>query len=101
MKKNKIVKFAAALLCAPVLLSSCIEETFPEGGNVTSGQISESPFAMEDIAASIPTILITNYLDMGDHFDFGYPGIFRSEEHTSELQSRFDLGCRLLLEKKN
>src|SRR5207249_119610 len=31
-------------------------------------------------------------------------GLFRfarSEEHTSELQSRFDLVCRLLLEKKN
>src|SRR5207249_11101822 len=25
----------------------------------------------------------------------------RSEEHTSELQSRFDLVCRLLLDKKN
>src|SRR5699024_11318642 len=25
----------------------------------------------------------------------------RSEEHTSELQSRFDLVCRLLLAKKN
>src|SRR2546421_2106948 len=27
--------------------------------------------------------------------------ISRSEEHTSELQSRSDLVCRLLLEKKN
>src|SRR5205809_4642917 len=26
---------------------------------------------------------------------------FRSEEHTSELQSRLHLVCRLLLEKKN
>src|SRR5207249_10816726 len=26
--------------------------------------------------------------------------ITRSEEHTSELQSRFDIVCRLLLEKK-
>src|SRR5699024_141980 len=26
--------------------------------------------------------------------------LWRSEEHTSELQSRFDLVCRLLLEKK-
>src|SRR2546428_9197879 len=26
--------------------------------------------------------------------------IFRSEEHTSELQSRSDIVCRLLLEKK-
>src|SRR3712207_7548654 len=28
-------------------------------------------------------------------------GVFRSEEHTSELQSRQYLVCRLLLEKKN
>src|SRR2546428_5990203 len=27
-------------------------------------------------------------------------GVLRSEEHTSELQSRSDLVCRLLLEKK-
>src|SRR5690349_22390816 len=27
-------------------------------------------------------------------------GVLRSEEHTSELQSRRDLVCRLLLEKK-
>src|SRR5699024_12761001 len=29
----------------------------------------------------------------------GSQGAGRSEEHTSELQSRFDLVCRLLLEK--
>src|SRR5699024_12774501 len=28
-------------------------------------------------------------------------GLRRSEEHTSELQSRFDLVCRLLLETRN
>src|SRR2546421_6587631 len=28
------------------------------------------------------------------------PPLLRSEEHTSELQSRSDLVCRLLLEKK-
>src|SRR5689334_23787011 len=27
--------------------------------------------------------------------------LYRSEEHTSELQSQFHLVCRLLLEKKN
>src|SRR5207249_9791132 len=32
------------------------------------------------------------------HIDHGKST--RSEEHTSELQSRFDLVCRLLLEKK-
>src|SRR5207249_7062432 len=30
----------------------------------------------------------------------GEKAVVRSEEHTSELQSRFDLVCRLLLEKK-
>src|SRR5699024_12042011 len=34
----------------------------------------------------------------GLRFQHGVAG--RSEEHTSELQSRFDLVCRLLLEKK-
>src|SRR5205809_2322521 len=31
---------------------------------------------------------------------FGGPAVERSEEHTSELQSRLHLVCRLLLEKK-
>src|SRR5438105_12809812 len=30
----------------------------------------------------------------------GWMVVIRSEEHTSELQSRVDLVCRLLLEKK-
>src|SRR5690625_5602957 len=39
-----------------------------------------------------------------NNFGFASPSIFssrRSEEHTSELQSRGHLVCRLLLEKKN
>src|SRR5699024_12513650 len=38
---------------------------------------------------------ILDYIENYDETD-----IDRSEEHTSELQSRFDLVCRLLLEKK-
>src|SRR5207248_10212966 len=34
-------------------------------------------------------------------FTNGCFDILRSEEHTSELQSPYDLVCRLLLEKKN
>src|SRR5690606_41396889 len=33
--------------------------------------------------------------------DFTLLTLYRSEEHTSELQSRENLVCRLLLEKKN
>src|SRR5690349_23156446 len=36
-----------------------------------------------------------------DPLSGGRGGAARSEEHTSELQSRRDLVCRLLLEKKN
>src|SRR5699024_2279316 len=43
---------------------------------------------------AMATSLLLQYPDEGFHDT-------RSEEHTSELQSRFDLVCRLLLEKKN
>src|SRR5207249_12008411 len=38
--------------------------------------------------------------DRGDLLGLAMLDRNRSEEHTSELQSRFDLVCRLLLEKK-
>src|SRR5699024_12691070 len=41
------------------------------------------------------------YLRLGNDFPSTILHQERSEEHTSELQSRFDLVCRLLLEKKN
>src|SRR5699024_12750573 len=50
----------------------------------------EHDVPMVDIAAA----LATQSRD-GESF------LLRSEEHTSELQSRFDLVCRLLLEKKH
>src|SRR3712207_7358247 len=42
---------------------------------------------------------IFGLIDAIDKFDLGRG--YRSEEHTSELQSRQYLVCRLLLEKKN
>src|SRR5699024_925261 len=43
-----------------------------------------------------------DHLDVLDQTDATNEDVadLRSEEHTSELQSRFDLVCRLLLEKK-
>src|SRR5207247_10760888 len=38
--------------------------------------------------------------DHDDHHELRLEQQHRSEEHTSELQSRVDLVCRLLLEKK-
>src|SRR5437868_11993596 len=40
------------------------------------------------------------FCDLFGRIQAATPWADRSEEHTSELQSRFDLVCRLLLEKK-
>src|SRR5699024_11330940 len=62
------------------------------GTYVNAEQILEvHGLSMDDIDAQ--------NLDFGE--STGGIQILRSEEHTSELQSRFDLVCRLLLEKKN
>ena len=42
----------------------------------------------------------TNFAVAGLSLCLLFSSCGRSEEHTSELQSRFDLVCRLLLEKK-
>src|SRR5207249_11017000 len=66
-------------------------------------------FAWERPAIPYIPLLILPYMSL-DLFFFFAPFLCRdlrelrvfarSEEHTSELQSRFDLVCRLLLEKK-
>src|SRR5438105_12534359 len=65
-----------------VLFRSSVRENSKEGNAPsTRSSVLASPFPH---AANV-----TNKADM-----------HRSEEHTSELQSRVDLVCRLLLEKK-
>src|SRR5699024_12108020 len=50
----------------------------------------------------ILTMTSSHKMLLNTQFPYGADKIFtRSEEHTSELQSRFDLVCRLLLEKEN
>src|SRR3712207_9402506 len=46
-------------------------------------------------------VLKVEILELGHEECFGVCLLSRSEEHTSELQSRQYLVCRLLLEKKN
>src|SRR5699024_12563359 len=47
------------------------------------------------------SVLLDNPFELPIRFEVDGNGVLknRSEEHTSELQSRFDLVCRLLLEK--
>src|SRR5438067_9073274 len=56
-----------------------------------------SDYAQPNPPARILDALIAGEIDVAVVWG---PLAGRSEEHTSELQSRFDLVCRLLLEKK-
>lgn len=82
MNKNKIVRISTILLGASVVLSGCIKETLPESGYATSDQVSGS-FALDNVTAPIPTILITNYVSIDEHFDFGYPGIMGATDRLA------------------
>src|SRR5690554_1615146 len=61
-----------------------------KGGNV----LYHKAFGMKDIEKQIPA-------SVDDYYVLFSQTKARSEEHTSELQSRPHLVCRLLLEKKN
>src|SRR5690349_22132502 len=76
------------------------------GGNIFQGSMSLSQlFSLRPVPgwADHRTPLTGLYLcGAAAHPGGGVMGACgRSEEHTSELQSRRDLVCRLLLEKKN
>src|SRR5699024_6080905 len=49
----------------------------------------------------IVQLLLKEGATVDDRNAEGRTALIRSEEHTSELQSRFDIVCRLLLEKTN
>src|SRR5699024_12733934 len=55
------------------------------------------PEDLRDLATWLDTVKANSWFK---HLRTRYNNSHRSEEHTSELQSRFDLVCRLLLEKK-
>src|SRR5438067_8302976 len=56
--------------------------------------------ARHDQFDRIPTGDLAAGVSLAVDVERGQRRLARSEEHTSELQSRFDLVCRLLLEKK-
>src|SRR5690606_41566302 len=63
-----------------------------EGTRLDAGHLAVLAAQGHDKAAVFPRLTV-GILTTGDEL--------RSEEHTSELQSRENLVCRLLLEKKN
>src|SRR5699024_11516933 len=73
----------------------------PDGSVRAAGSVATVPvtvIGMADIGGSSAVWLRASGADALAFSQHRDP--WRSEEHTSELQSRFDLVCRLLLEKK-
>src|SRR3712207_8593993 len=68
-----------------------VRELLGEFGNIILGLA---------VAGACLTTAIGLVATVGDYFEKILPVSYRSEEHTSELQSRQYLVCRLLLEKK-
>src|SRR2546422_7173290 len=56
--------------------------------------------AVRRLLRAVSTAALAHAQEQGDDGRGGGGGGARSEEHTSELQSRLHLVCRLLLEKK-
>src|SRR5207249_9476675 len=76
---------------------------WPSKVKLTSSMPWRSAAAPKAASAPLAAPLKRTQLSGSTGADPSKPGLVfqRSEEHTSELQSRFDLVCRLLLEKKN
>src|SRR5690349_24748897 len=89
-------------------------DLFSGGGLSTFSIIAMgvNPYINASIIMQLMTVVSTRMKELSKEGEFGRRKITRwtrwltvalgrSEEHTSELQSRRDLVCRLLLEKKN
>src|SRR5699024_11995617 len=86
-----------------------MEESFVEDGAAFISIHSSDPDLLADVDSSSVAMATKARSEamrnvskeiMNDTIPWTVISIPRSEEHTSELQSRFDLVCRLLLEKK-
>src|SRR5699024_11752853 len=76
-------------------------EAESEEGDIQQVEAKETPSVIETAQSLIDTPYVWGGDSVGGFDCSGFIHyIYRSEEHTSELQSRFDLVCRLLLKKK-
>src|SRR2546422_8298652 len=102
---------AASLMCEPVTCSTNRYGPLPTGFCANTSSPLASMYFLGRIMPSVESerdryvgmisvgslVTITSRSDAGVSMS---PMSVRSEEHTSELQSRLHLVCRLLLEKK-
>src|SRR5690606_39769230 len=90
---------------APKLIPLSLHDAlpiFPARAMGASSRIAGATEMPEQHTPSVIPVLVTGIHHAASSSACGWldPGHERSEEHTSELQSRENLVCRLLLEKK-
>src|SRR5690606_40296804 len=90
--KDVLVEYADVLKQIGVDLNNGIGDLYSKIKKLPVAQQVEIEAAIQTLYAQRPQIAMVNY-------GKGITNL-RSEEHTSELQSRENLVCRLLLEKK-
>src|SRR5699024_12870901 len=92
--------------CSTLFPYTTLFRSTPQNGlsPVYFGLDASCPYHAEQITSRGLKGTDAHFVTPSSSFDahISIPGshMVRSEEHTSELQSRFDLVCRLLLEKK-
>src|SRR5699024_11714966 len=87
--RSTLFPYTTLFRSGPVSYSAAVERAAPAVVNIYSSRVvarEQHPLMSDPFFRQF----------FGDEL----PQHQRSEEHTSELQSRFDLVCRLLLEKK-
>lgn len=89
----KLYKIFSAVAVSGLLLSSCIEETFPESDSATAEQIGASASALEASLNGIPSQMVAGYLVYGGQThetDMAYPQFMIAQ--TELLGDMYALG---------
>ena len=86
---------------AGIVMADCLNDvglSVPEFSHVTRARVEAAIPAFG--ASRNPVDMTVQISEQPEDFRSVFDAVQRSEEHTSELQSRINLVCRLLLEKK-
>src|SRR3989449_4325340 len=89
------------IVAAPVVAHAAdpdwkaVEQALGKSGQLQPGDVFRVGMPRTDLAVTVKGVPVKAGFALGS-----YAAFKRSEEHTSELQSRLHLVCRLLLEKK-
>src|SRR5437867_2297550 len=94
---NRLARILASAHGGQIVLSKAVVDLLGSRLRATAKLIDLGEHRLRDL---VRPEHIFQYIERGLREDFPLLRSLRSEEHTSELQSPYDLVCRLLLEKK-